>query len=269
MIRIPSFRDNKPSLSALISEKKWDEVVVVLHTGKFSINDSTTDVTEDTILHHACRNRATLHIIELLASHFPSCLTSADSRNRYPIHHASKHLACVDTFRYLIDTNSIAAGIQDSYGKTAMHYLAEHYIKNFKETLQACPLDEYESSMLRVVRMLKIASPKSFNLEDKAGTNCIEYAIENGVCLRVIKAFQCTCRDDWKKRKQDDSNKSHSDLTKELEELSAILKEEIDFSRSLNKSCEEKSTSIKSFFQLSLRKYIEMLKPHTDGARSA
>jgi len=83
--------------------------------------------------------------------------------------------------------------------------------------------------MMQVVMLLKSAAPTSVNLEDNEGCNAIEYALENDVHIKVIKAMQRACRDDWRHRSNasDGLRRRHSDLMKDLEEMSIQLQEEM------------------------------------------
>jgi phosphosulfolactate phosphohydrolase-like enzyme len=74
--------------------------------------------------------------------------------------------------------------------------------------------------MLQCVKLLKTAAPTSVNLEDNEGCNAIEYALENEIDIKVVKAMQRACRDDWRERKAEvgeQGRKTHEDLVKDVQ----------------------------------------------------
>ena len=142
---------------------------------------------------------------------------------------ACKWSATPDVINYLVRLNSSACGVQDNFGKTPMHYVAEFYIDIYQLPIERrmYPMDE---SMMEVVKLLKSAAPASVNLEDNEGCNAIEYALENDVHIKLIKSMQRACRDDWRQRSkasEDFLRRRHSDLMKDLEELTMNLQEEM------------------------------------------
>merc|ERR1712232_860995 len=78
-----------------------------------------------------------------------------------------------------------------------VHHVGESYLEHFNRA--EAPYHE-DDAMLQVVRLLKNAAPQSLNLEDDAGRNAVEYAINSNANLGVIRTMQRACRDDWKER---------------------------------------------------------------------
>lgn len=206
----------------LISKREWSFLEHFLTTFglDFPIDDPgiSDAVTPDIVIHFAARFQAPLRTISTLADYFPTSLESADATGRYPIHVAAKWGAMPDVIQFLLTSNVTAAGVQDNLGKTPMHYIAEFYPKNYSpRKAQILPMQE---SMLQAVRLIKTAAPQSVNLEDDEGCNAIEYALENEIDIKVIKAMQRACRDDWRERKAavgEHGRRTHEELVKDVQ----------------------------------------------------
>jgi len=224
--------DPPPTIAGLIGNREWSRLDKLLMDGApLSIEDPALAehaITENVVVHFAVRFQAPLRTVSLLSKLYPSPIKSQDASGRYPIHVACKWSATPDVINYLIRLNSSACGVQDKFGKTPMHYVAEFYITNYQILLERLyPMDE---SMMEVVKLLKSAAPTSVNLEDNEGCNAIEYALENDVHIKVIKAMQRACRDDWRHRSNASEHgvrRRHSDLIKDLEEMTINLREEM------------------------------------------
>jgi len=219
------------TIAGLIGNRRWSLLEKLLMDGApLSIDDPAlveNTITENTVVHFAVRFQAPLRTVSLLSKLYPSSITTRDASGRYPIHVACKWSATPDVINYLVRLNSSACGVQDSLGKTPMHYVAEFYVANYQFPYERLyPMDE---SMIQVVKLLKSAAPLSVNLEDNEGCNAIEYALENDVHITVIKAIQRACRDDWRHRSKasDGLRRRHSDLMKDLEEMTMNLQEEM------------------------------------------
>jgi hypothetical protein len=222
----------------LISKREWSflEHFLTNFGHDLPIDDAgiSDAVTPEIVVHFAARFQAPMRTIGQLAQYFPSSLESADATGRYPIHVAAKWGATPDVIQFLLRSNADAAGIQDSLGKTPMHYVAEFYAQNYSPRMaQILPMNE---SMLQVVKLLKTAAPSSVNLEDNEGCNAIEYALETDADIKVVKAMQRACRDDWRERKAeggDQGRKKHEDLVKDVEATARKLQIQMS-SRRLN-----------------------------------
>eukprot|EP00984_Skeletonema_dohrnii_P008600 scaffold3187_cov82-Skeletonema_dohrnii-CCMP3373.AAC.2 len=220
------------TIAGLISNRRWSLLEHLLMDGApLSIDGpdmADHAITEHIVVHFAVRFQAPLRTISLLSKLYPSSISSPDACGRYPVHVACKWSATPDVVNYLVRLNSSACGVQDSFGKTPMHYVAEFYVANYQLPLEMLyPMDE---SMMQVVKLLKSAAPTSLNLEDDEGCNAIEYALVNDVNIKVIKYMQRACRDDWRQRSKasdDGHRRRHSDLIKDLEELTMTLKEDM------------------------------------------
>jgi hypothetical protein len=223
----------------LISKREWSFLEHFLNTFGLDLpidDPGITDaVTPDIVIHFAARFQAPLRTISTLAQLFPTSLESADATGRYPIHVAAKWGAMPDVIQFLLKSNLTAAGVQDSLGKTPMHYIAEFYALNYSpRKAQILPMQD---SMLQCVKLLKTAAPASVNLEDNEGCNAIEYALENELDIKVVKAMQRACRDDWRERKAevsgDQGRKTHEDLVKDVQLRARMLQAQMS-SRRLN-----------------------------------
>lgn len=225
----------------LISKREWSFLEHFLNTFGLDLpidDPGITDaVTPDIVIHFAARFQAPLRTISTLARLFPASLESADATGRYPIHVAAKWGATPDVIQFLLESNLTAAGVQDSLGKTPMHYVAEFYALNYSpRKAQILPMQD---SMLQCVKLLKTAAPASVNLEDNEGCNAIEYALENEVDIKVVKAMQRACRDDWRERKAEVSgehrgHKTHEDLVKDVQMRARRLQAQMSSRRMQN-----------------------------------
>ena len=133
----------------------------------------------------------------------------------------------------------MAASIQDNDGKAPIHHLCQSFVINYDHV--SMPVAD---CMLAVVDMLKAAAPKSFNLEDNDDMNAIEYALESETNIKVVKAIQKACRDDWRWRKRQ-SDASHEALKEDLHRIQLDLRSQ-HLSSSDNLSILDSSTSSKS-----------------------
>jgi hypothetical protein len=217
------------TIAGLIGNRDWSLLEHLLMYGApLSMDEpdmAEHAITEHIVVHFAVRFQAPLSTISLLCNLYPSSISSPDASGRYPVHVACKWSATPDVVNYLVRLNSSACGVQDSFGKTPMHYVAEFYVANYQLPLEMLyPMDE---SMMQVV---KSAAPTSLNLEDDEGCNAIEYALVNDVNIKVIKVMQRACRDDWRQRSKasdEGLRRRHSDLIKDLEELTMTLQEDM------------------------------------------
>jgi hypothetical protein len=218
----------------LISKREWSFLEHFLSNfgQELPIDDAgiSDAVTPEIVVHFAARFQAPMRTIALLSQYFPSSLESADATGRYPIHVAAKWGATPDVIQFLLRSNPASAGIQDSLGKSPMHYVAEFYAQNYSPRMaQILPMQE---SMLQAVKLLKTAAPASVNLEDNEGCNAIEYALENDADIKVVKAMQRACRDDWRERK-DQGRRKHDELVKDVQRMAKELQVQMS-SRHLN-----------------------------------
>lgn len=232
------------TLATLISQRQWGTIDALLTNPaapSLPIDEPGLDnaVTPDIVVHFAARFRAPLRIIALLSKLYPRSLTSPDVAGRYPIHVASKWGATPDVVRFLVEASPAVVGVPDSSGKTPMHYVGECYAAHFSSD----HLYSRSDAMLHVVRMLKTSAPNSVNLEDEHGMNAIEYALDSDADIRVIKAMQRACRDDWRERQSvvrapaadEDEEASaaaalgrrrHNDLVREMRDMADRLQRE-------------------------------------------
>jgi hypothetical protein len=223
-----------PTIADLICNREWSllEGLLMSDGASLSIDDTSLDaehaITEKIVVHFAVRHQAPLRIVSLLSKLYPASITSPDKSGRYPIHVACKWSATPDVISYLVGLNSSACGIQDNFGKTPMHYVAGFYLANYQDPFER--LYSMDQSMMEVVKLLVSAAPTSVNLDDNEGCNAIEYALDNDVHIKVFKYMQRACRDDWRQRSKasdDGQPRRHSDLRKELEEMTMNLQEEV------------------------------------------
>lgn len=207
----------------LISKREWSFLDHFLTT--FGLQLPIDDpgirdaVTPEIVVHFAARFQAPLRTITTLSTLYPVSLESPDATGRYPIHVAAKWGAMPDVIKFLLQSNTTAAGVQDSLGKTPMHYIGECYALNYSpRKAQIFPMQE---SLLQCIKLIKTVAPTSMNLEDNEGCNAIEYALDNEYDIKVVKAMQRACRDDWRERKAEvigqQGRRKHEDLVKDVQ----------------------------------------------------
>mmetsp|Transcript_4151 Transcript_4151/g.8215 ORF Transcript_4151/g.8215 Transcript_4151/m.8215 type:complete len:293 (-) Transcript_4151:104-982(-) len=194
------------TLARLIAKRNWSEVENVLSSTPTEsiVIDEKGLITEDNVLHLACRFQAPLHIVEMISTRYPGSLRKPDPTGRFAIHLAAKYSAPPDVMQYLIEENQTAAGIQDDVGKTPIHYVGEFYVQHHDPN---ATIKEVNENMIFVVRLLRMAAPMSFNLEDNDGCNAIELAIESDTDIKIIKSMQRAARDDWRELKAKEGKK--------------------------------------------------------------
>ena len=86
--------------------------------------------------------------------------------------------------------------------------------------------------MLSVASMLLFEYPESPIIEDNEETNSIEYAIQSGADIKVVKRMQNESRNSWRRLKKRNESMSHDDLrlsmrssiasSMDLEEISGL-----------------------------------------------
>lgn len=213
-------------LTDLLVAQRWQDIEQALSNPLAHISiDEGTRVTEEIIVHYACRCGAPLKIIQLLSARYPLSLMSKDCRYRYPLHHACKQAASPSVIDFLIRTNPSVAGFQDCEHKTPLLYTAAFYVDNCNLRYK----EDVTENVIEVVKLLKAVAPASFNLEDAQGMCAAEHALNKGLDIKIVKTIQRACRDDWRDRRREErgTGKRHEDLAKELEFRSSRLQQEL------------------------------------------
>jgi len=179
------------TLSRLICKQNWPRVERLIESLRKSNSigaiqiDERCIISPENILHFACRFRAPLATMQLLAAVFPRSASHVDGFGRVALHIAAKYGAMPEVVEFLIIENPKSACIQDNSGKTPMHYVGEFYGRYYDPNAEI-PL---KKSILRVIEVLKIAAPKSVILEDCNGYNAIELALESNADMKVINSM--------------------------------------------------------------------------------
>mmetsp|Transcript_20068 Transcript_20068/g.34538 ORF Transcript_20068/g.34538 Transcript_20068/m.34538 type:complete len:182 (+) Transcript_20068:83-628(+) len=136
------------TLTRLIARQKWLETERVLASSNWISIDEKGLITDESILQFALRYRVPLHIVKILASRYPRCLTRPDSTGKFCCHVAAKYGATPNVMDFLVSMNKHAAGVQDPEGKAPIHYVAEFYACNHESGV---PMTVNEH-MIQVVR---------------------------------------------------------------------------------------------------------------------
>lgn len=212
----------KTTITKLVCRRQWYLLAELLRHGDsvIPIDDAIGhSITRDLLVHFVCRFQAPTFIVRIVAQTYGESLQCTDALGRFPIHIACAWGASPETIEFLLDEYPIAASIQDNEGKAPIHHLCQSFILNYQDT----SLMSGKESMMSIVNMLKAAAPKSFNLEDDDEMNAIEYAIESDTDIKVIKAIQRACRDDWRERKEE-TDARHEALQEDLQRMQTDLR---------------------------------------------
>jgi ankyrin repeat protein len=73
-------------------------------------------------LHYACRNTASLQVVQFLSEQWLEALTKTDVDGSLPLHLACKNKATLDVVGLLVDQWPEAVTIMDSDGRTSLDY---------------------------------------------------------------------------------------------------------------------------------------------------
>ena len=193
------------ALFQLIKTKDWDcvnHLLAKLGTAKYKYLLRSTEmmVPSDLIIHHACQSSAPLRLIVGLSTICPSSVDTADENGRYPLHLAVASGCAPEVIQFLIQRNPTSAAIQDTSGKTPLHYAGECYAEMFINNNLDLPDSEIHRNTYLVVQMLVAVAPHAANMEDEDEMNPIEYAVLNSTHLKVIKMMQQASRKEWRKQ---------------------------------------------------------------------
>lgn len=224
------------TLARHIANRNWSKIERILlpDSAFYWVEiDEHGNIDENNILMFALRHNPPFEIIKLLAFRYPECLTWPDySTGMYAIHVAAKFGAAPSIMKFLADENEHAAGVQDPSGKAPIHYVGEFYAINHHESYHR-NRSIVDDDMLQVVRILRKAAPKSFNLEDGMGCNAIEYALESGANMKVIQMMQRTARDDWRTLKANgrEYGKKHEDMARQVQRSASVARLKVSGSR--------------------------------------
>lgn len=211
--RTEQYVESSMTLARLISLQNWNQVETMLTSRPAETIpiDDRMAITQENIIHFACRFSAPLSTIKLLASKYPKSLLTPDAIGRFAIHVACKYGASPLVIHFLICENFPASGVPDDSGKAPIHYVAQYYTRTHSTSST-----KGNENMLQVVKLFKAAAPESFNLEDNEEYNAIEYALESNCDIRVVKAMQRAARDDWRELKKK-HNIPHDEIRTSLE----------------------------------------------------
>lgn len=210
------------TITRLVCRGQWGLLGELLRHGDsvIPIDDAVGhSITRDLLVHFVCRFQAPTSIVRVVAKTYRESLQCADALGRFPIHIACAWGASPETIEFLIKKYPVAASIQDHEGKAPIHHLCQSFVLNYQDT----SLMSVKESMMSIVNMLKAAAHKSFNLEDDDEMNAIEYAIESNTDIKVIKAIQRACRDDWRERKEE-TDAPHDALQEDLHRIQMDLR---------------------------------------------
>ncbi len=212
----------KTTITRLVTRRQWSLLDKLMRCDNFDIpiDDEISirgqnSIPEDLIVHFICRFQAPLYIVVLFEEVYPESFTSLDDLGRYPLHIACAWGSSLDTIKFLIDSYPDAAKIQDSHGKCAIHHLCRSFKHHYQDTSGIL----FNDRMMDIVESLYTAAPMSFNVEDNDGMNALEYAIESGFDMKIIRAMQRACRDTWREMKDRSRDKPHDALQMDLQRI--------------------------------------------------
>ncbi len=227
---MPRNNNNRMSIVKLVSWQKWYHLEELLNRNDgdyqdilpFDDRSPTNRLPEEHIIHLACQHQAPIHVIKALSKHFPSSISTPETKGRYPIHIACAKGLSPKIVDYLIKEHPHAAGTPDEYGKTPLHYVCESYAHNFR----AIPGNIHRSpdrSVHVTVALLLDQDNVSPNIEDLYGMNALEYAIDSDADIRTVKSLQEASRNNWRSMRRKNRAMSHDDLRRSITSLSSSV----------------------------------------------
>ena len=192
------FRKSLPpqmKLSKMIEQKQWHKVVKYTQS-----HDDVLDSFQEngSFLHEVCKHQAPLDLIVEIVRKSPGMHTQVDSNCRSPLHLAAKYGASPDVIEFLCSTERKMAGMQDSMGKTPLHWACESYSEHYsrKSTMTL------KSALLLTIKILVRSSPTTVNLEDSNGMCAAEYALDTNTELNIFRVIQKASVKEWKRISQ-------------------------------------------------------------------
>ncbi len=217
----------KTSITRLVTRRQWRLLEKLMRCDNFdipfddenSIGDQNA-IPEDLIVHFICRFQAPLYIVQLFEDAYPESFAAFDAMGRYPVHIACAWGSSPDTIKFLIDSYPHAARVQDFHGKCAIHHLCRSFRENYQDTSSIL----FNDIIMDLVESLYTVAPMSFNVEDDDEKNPIEYALCSDFDIKVIKAMQRACRDQWRGMKERSRDKPHRALQMDLLQTQRDLK---------------------------------------------
>ena len=154
----------------------------------------------------------------ILSKSFPMSMESTDDKSRYPIHVAVAYGCRMDVIKFFLQEKPDFANLQDSSGKTPMHYAGKSYSTMYVNNYCNFPdISEVRRNTLEVVKLLVEAAPQSVNTEDEDDMNPIEYALLSSAHISIVKAMQRASRKEWKRQKEEKREKKKQDMVKALQ----------------------------------------------------
>ncbi len=217
----------KTSITRLVTRRQWRLLEKLMRCDNFDIpiDDENSiggqnSIPEDLIVHFICRFQAPLYIVQLFEEVYPESFAAFDAMGRYPLHIACAWGSSPDTIKFLIDLYPHAARVQDFQGKCAIHHLCRSFRDNYLDTSSIL----FNAIIMDLVESLYNVAPLTFNVEDDDERNPIEYALFSDFDIKVIKAMQRACRDQWRGMKERSRDKPHDALQMDLLQIQRDLR---------------------------------------------
>lgn len=180
-------------LSKMISKGQWTKAEKFIDSHGMSIDLSECD---DSILHQACRHQPPLDLIEKIVSLRPDLALLTNPDGQVPLHIASQNGASPDIIAFFCTPKRNTSGVQDLWGRTALHLACESYCANYTNTT----ILSTKKAFTKTVKTLIQSSPATINVEDVNGISAVEYAIESNIDLNNLRLIQKASERDWKRR---------------------------------------------------------------------
>lgn len=139
-----------------------------------------------TILHACARFDPPINLVRKMIELCPEAPSSRDCLDRTPLHVAAGTGASSIVIRDLVDAYPGACMVQDKDGRSPLHMACDSSCELFDDG-RSCdrPLPSHST-----IAALLSASLESAVLEDKDGTNAIEYALFSNAGLQTVRLIQ-------------------------------------------------------------------------------
>ena len=148
-------------------------------------------------LTYVCRFMPPLDVVQSLQEIFPGSIAHVDEMGRQPLHLAIKWGASTEVIKHLIKEHPSTLKKQDNMKNIPLHLACQFYLSNHHPLTTD---SQSVSSLLRILHRLILVAPSTVNVEDKNGTNALEYAIDANMDAVIINTLQKISEKDWKLR---------------------------------------------------------------------
>mmetsp|Transcript_20112 Transcript_20112/g.28620 ORF Transcript_20112/g.28620 Transcript_20112/m.28620 type:complete len:376 (+) Transcript_20112:97-1224(+) len=203
----------KTQLLGYIRRENWDGLIDHLESTKGSIltlgASSTEIMTESLVTLQVSNGRNALHIVccvhppvevvRAIINVCPSCIEGVDRNGYTPLHCAAEWGASPQVVACLIYNYPQATTATENRGKTPLILCCEFCCEEGACDTGLRRGERFvKGPLLGIIKALINAAPQIINEEDADGLSALEYAINKGTHVSVVKALQKASEEAWK-----------------------------------------------------------------------